>query len=59
MHIDPKQGIVDLDCRIHSVDNLYIASSSVFPTNGAGVPTLTTVALAIRLADHIKEVMRS
>ena len=59
MHIDPKQGVVDPDCRVHSVDNLYIAGSSVFPTNGAGVPTLTIVALAIRLADHIKEAMRS
>lgn len=51
---DPKAGVVDRDCRVHSVDNLYVASSSVFPTGGHANPTLTIVALALRLAEHLK-----
>jgi choline dehydrogenase-like flavoprotein len=54
MHVDPKQGVVDPDCRVHGVGNLFIAGSSVFPTSGYANPTLTIVALAIRLADHLK-----
>lgn len=54
MHEDPGQGVVDRDCRMHSVDNLYLAGSSVFPTSGTDAPTLTIVALALRLADHLK-----
>ncbi|MCB1890554.1 MAG: GMC family oxidoreductase [Rhodocyclaceae bacterium] len=53
MHADPHQGVVDADCRVHGIDNLYIAGSSVFPTGGAANPTLTLVALALRLADHL------
>lgn len=59
MHIDPKQGVVDENCRVHGVNNLFIAGSSVFPTGGAANPTLTIVALAIRLADHVKKLMSS
>ena len=54
MHADPAQGVVDADCRVHGMSNLFIAGSSVFPTAGAANPTLTIVALALRLADHIK-----
>lgn len=54
MHPDPKHGVVDADCRVHGVDNLFIAGSSVFPTSGAGTPTLTILALALRLADHLQ-----
>lgn len=54
MDTDPKRGVVDADCRIHGVENIYVAGSSVFPTAGYPNPTLTLVALAIRLADHIK-----
>jgi choline dehydrogenase-like flavoprotein len=54
MHEDPKQGVVDAQCKVHGVDNLYIASSSVFTTGGYANPTLTIVALAIRVADQIK-----
>ncbi|OUL26463.1 GMC oxidoreductase [Nostoc sp. RF31YmG] len=54
MHIDPKQGVVDANCQVHDISNLFIAGSSVFPTGGYANPTLTIVALAIRLADHIK-----
>jgi choline dehydrogenase-like flavoprotein len=57
MSSNPKQGVVDKNCRIHGVSNVYIAGSSVFPTSGHANPTLTIVALAIRLADHIKRVM--
>jgi choline dehydrogenase-like flavoprotein len=55
MHRDPSFGVVNEHCRVHSVGNLYVAGSSVFPTSGAFNPTLTIVALALRLADHIKE----
>jgi choline dehydrogenase-like flavoprotein len=54
MHNDPKQGVVDSNCKVHGVSNLFIAGSSVFPTGGYANPTLTIVALAIRLADHLK-----
>ena len=54
MSADPRQGVVDANCRVHSVENLYIAGSSVFPTGGNDMPTLTVVALAHRLADHLK-----
>jgi choline dehydrogenase-like flavoprotein len=54
MAADPGEGVVDADCRVHGMTNLYIAGSSVFPTVGNDMPTLTIVALAHRLADHIK-----
>ncbi|HEY9819032.1 MAG TPA: GMC family oxidoreductase, partial [Candidatus Obscuribacterales bacterium] len=54
MHPNPRQGVVDENCRVHGIDNLYIASSAVFPTGGYANPTLTIVALALRLADQIK-----
>jgi choline dehydrogenase-like flavoprotein len=54
MSSDPESGVVDADCRVHGVANLYIASSSVFPTGGFANPTLTILALAIRLADHLR-----
>ena len=52
---DPTQGVVNQDCRVHGVDNLYIAGSSVFPTVGSGWPTMTLIAMALRLADHLKQ----
>ena len=51
---DPTHGVVDRNCQVHGVDNLFIAGSSVFPTAGHANPTLTIVALALRLADHLK-----
>jgi choline dehydrogenase-like flavoprotein len=54
MSDDPRTGVVDRDCRVHGFANLYIAGSSVFPTPGSGTPTLTIVALALRLADHLR-----
>ena len=53
MHLDPKQGVVDENCRVHGLANLYVTGSSVFPTAGYANPTLTIAALAIRLADHL------
>jgi choline dehydrogenase-like flavoprotein len=55
MHDDPRQGVVDANCRVHSVDNLFVAGSSVFTTGGMANPTLTITALAIRLADHLAD----
>jgi choline dehydrogenase-like flavoprotein len=54
MHKDPRKGVVDADCRVHGMSNLHIAGSSVFPTGGYANPTLTLVALAMRLADRLK-----
>ena len=53
MHRDPRLGVVDSNCRVHSVRNLFIAGSSVFPTAGWAPPTLTIVALASRLARFV------
>jgi len=50
---DPREGIVDENCRVHGTGNLYVASSSVFPTGGYANPTLTVLALALRLAEHL------
>lgn len=57
MASDPKSGVVDKNCRVHSVSNLFIAGSSVFPTIGYANPTLSIVALALRLADHTKAML--
>lgn len=54
MSNDPGQGVVDADMKVHGVNNLFLASSAVFPTGGYANPTLTVVALACRLADHVK-----
>lgn len=53
MHDSPRQGVVDRHCRIHGMTNLYVAGSSVFPTAGANFPTMTLVALALRMSDHL------
>jgi choline dehydrogenase-like flavoprotein len=55
MSTTPNRGVVDEDCRVHGVENLYIAGSSVFPTGGWANPTLTILALGIRLADRVRE----
>ena len=54
MHADPKQGVVDPNCKVHGLANLYVAGSDVYPTSGAANPTLTLVSLALRLSDHLK-----
>jgi len=57
MSIDPKKGVVDKNCKIHGISNMYIAGSSVFPTGGSANPTLSIVALSLRLAEYIKNIM--
>jgi choline dehydrogenase-like flavoprotein len=51
---DPRRGVADRNCRVHGIDNLWIAGSSLFPTSGSANPTLNLLALAYRLVDHLK-----
>jgi len=51
---DPKRGVVDANCRVHGIQNLYVAGSACYPTSGAPNPTLTLVALTLRLSEHLK-----
>lgn len=55
MSDSPTDGVVDRNCKVHGVDNLFVAGSSVFPTGGVSNPTLTIAALALRLADHLND----
>jgi choline dehydrogenase-like flavoprotein len=55
MSAQPADGVVDPDCRVHGVDNLFVASAAVLPTSSQANPTLTVIALAFRLADHLRE----
>ncbi|MBV9548817.1 MAG: GMC family oxidoreductase [Alphaproteobacteria bacterium] len=57
MSADPKKGVVDADGRVHGIENLFVAGSSVFPTYGSSNPTMNLIALALRLADHLKTVL--
>ncbi len=52
---DPRSSVLDLDCRTHELDNLYLADASFFPSIGAVNPTLTIIANALRVADRIAE----
>jgi choline dehydrogenase-like flavoprotein len=54
MHSDPKQGVVDRNCKVHGLGNLYVAGPSTFTTGGYANPVLTIVTMALRMADHIK-----
>ncbi len=54
MAADPKLGVTDAECRVHGMSNLFIAGSSLYPTGATVNPTLTLVALALRLSDHLK-----
>ena len=54
MGSNPRTSVVNSDCRVHSVRNLYIAGGAVFPTSSQANPTLTIVALALRLAGHLR-----
>ena len=58
MHDDPKQGVVDANLQVHGLANLFVAGSAVFPTYGAANPTVNLLALTLRLADHLKAVLR-
>jgi len=57
MSADPAAGVVDRNCRVHSVGNLYVAGSSVFATGGYANPTFTLLALALRVADEVRAVL--
>ncbi len=54
MAADPRLGVVDTDCRVHGMDDLYVASGSVLPTSSQANPTLTILALSLRLGDRLK-----
>jgi choline dehydrogenase-like flavoprotein len=54
MSDDPNMGVVDADCKVHGVRNLYVTGSSVFPTSSTDMPTLTLIALAHRLSAHLR-----
>lgn len=59
MSDDPRRGVVDRDCKVHGVDNLHVAGSSVFPTSGYANPTFTILALALRLGEHLEARVRA
>jgi choline dehydrogenase-like flavoprotein len=59
MHQDPALGVVDPNSRVHGSANLYVTGSSVFPSGGYANPTLTIVALAVRLAGHLQTALPS
>ena len=54
MDPDPAKGVVDADCRVHGISNLFVAGSSVFPAVGSDLPTITIVAMALRLAGRLE-----
>ena len=59
MSDDPKTGVVDKNAKVYDIDNLFIAGSSTFTTSSHANPTITVVAQAIKLADHLKELLAS
>lgn len=59
MGTSPENSVVDADCKLHNIDNLYIASASVFPTSSQANPTLTIVAMSLRLADHVADTLNA
>jgi choline dehydrogenase-like flavoprotein len=52
---DPKSSALDVNCKAHDVDNLYVVDTSFFPSIGAVNPSLTAIANALRVGDHITE----
>ena len=57
MSIDPREGVTDKHCRVHDLENLYIAGGSVFPTASWANPTVTVLAIAYRLADRLRTLL--
>ncbi|HVE53776.1 MAG TPA: GMC oxidoreductase, partial [Ramlibacter sp.] len=55
MGTDPRTSVVDSNCRVHSVNNLFVAGSSVFPTSSQANPTLTLIAMSLRLGRHLSQ----
>ena len=54
MSADPRKGVVDSNCRVHGISNLYVAGAACYATSAAPNPTLTLTALSLRLSDHLK-----
>ena len=59
MGVDPRSSVVDANCRVHSVRNLFVAGSAVFPTSSQANPTLTLIALSLRLGDFLSRQLRA
>jgi choline dehydrogenase-like flavoprotein len=55
---DPTRSVLDLDCKAHELDNLYVTDASFFPSIGAVNPTLTIIANALRVGDHLASRLR-
>jgi choline dehydrogenase-like flavoprotein len=58
MSTSPKSGVANGQCKVHGVNNLFLTGSSLFPTTGCANPTFTIVALALRLSDHIRQILK-
>ncbi|PJN93755.1 GMC family oxidoreductase, partial [Amaricoccus sp. HAR-UPW-R2A-40] len=58
MAADPARGVVDAECRVHGIGNLYIGGSSVFATSGHANPTYTIIQLTLRLGDRLGKVLK-
>jgi choline dehydrogenase-like flavoprotein len=56
---DPMTSALDVNCRAHDVDNLYVVDGSFFPSSGAVNPALTIMANALRVGDHLRERLRA
>ncbi len=56
---DPRTSVVDADCRVHGIANLFVNGAATFPTSSQANPTLTVVALSLRLAEHLKTQLRT
>ena len=56
--IDPKTSVLDVNCKAHELDNLYVVDTSFFPSIGAVNPSLTAIANALRVGDHLLERLR-
>ena len=54
---DPAQSVLDLNCKTHGIENLYVTDASFFPSIGAVNPTLTIIANALRVGDHIARLL--
>ena len=52
---DPKTSVVDINCKAHDVDNLYVVDGSFFPSSSAVNPALTIIANALRVGEHIAQ----
>jgi choline dehydrogenase-like flavoprotein len=59
MGVDPKTSVVDGDGRVHGVHNLHVASAATFPTSSQANPTLTVVALALRMSTHLRALLQA